>query len=118
MSITKVEEFLKNVGEDEALQAELSKALESENDREAVTALAKSKGYDFSSEELWAEIQKRQTEFNQQEDAGEISDEELEAVAGGAVTPLLAGNKQLFAPYCTCTLPADPFRPGSANLKW
>ena len=87
MSTKKVEEFLNNVGEDEALQAELSKALEAENDREAVTALAKSKGYDFSSEELWAEIQKRQAEFNQQEASGELSDEELEAVAGGG-TPL------------------------------
>jgi len=86
MSHTKVEDFLNKVGEDEALQAELSKALESENDREAVTALAKSKGYEFSSEELWAEIQKRQAEFNQKETAGELSDEELEAVAGG-VTP-------------------------------
>jgi len=86
MSTKKVEEFLNNVGEDEVLQAELSQALEAENDREAVTALAKSKGYDFSSEELWAEIQKRQAEFSQKEVAGELSDEELEAVAGG-VTP-------------------------------
>jgi len=52
-----------------------------------VTALAKSKGYDFSSEELWAAIQKRQAEFSQKEAAGELSDEELEAVAGGA-TPI------------------------------
>ena len=84
MSIKKVEEFLNNVGEDEALQAELSQALESsENEREAVTALANSKGYDFSSDELWAGIQQRQAEFSQHEAAGELSDEELEAVAGG-----------------------------------
>jgi hypothetical protein len=48
-----------------------------------VTALANSKGYDFSSDELWAGIQKRQAEFSQHEAAGELSDEELEAVAGG-----------------------------------
>jgi predicted ribosomally synthesized peptide with nif11-like leader len=90
MPLTKVEEFLNNVGEDQALQAELANALEAENDREAVTALAKSKGYDFSSEELWAAIQKRQAEFSQKEAAGELSDEELEAVAGG-VTPAAAG---------------------------
>jgi len=83
MSDTKVEEFLKKVEEDQALQSELAKALESENDREAVTALANSKGYDFSSDELWAGIQKRQAEFSQHEAAGELSDEELEAVAGG-----------------------------------
>jgi len=83
MSDTKVEDFLKKVEEDQALQAELAKALEAGNEREAVTALANSKGYDFSSDELWAGIQKRQAEFSQHEAAGELSDEELEAVAGG-----------------------------------
>ena len=84
MSDTKVEEFLKKVEEDQALQAELANALEGDNDRgEAVTTLANSKGYDFSSDELWAGIQKRQAEFSQHEAAGELSDEELEAVAGG-----------------------------------
>ena len=38
-SDTKVEEFLKKVEEDQALQAELAKALEAGNEREAVTAL-------------------------------------------------------------------------------
>jgi len=69
--------------------------LESENDREAVTALAKSKGYDFSSEELWAEIQKRQAELNQQEASGKLSDEELEAVASGispTIIPTIIGS--------------------------
>jgi predicted ribosomally synthesized peptide with nif11-like leader len=83
-----VEDFLNQVGEDATLQAELGQALESENDREAVTALANSKGYEFSSEELWAEIQKRQAELAQSQVTGELSDAELEAVAGGA-TPLL-----------------------------
>jgi predicted ribosomally synthesized peptide with nif11-like leader len=88
MEITKVEEFLNKIAEDEALQAELVKALEAENDREAVTELANSKGYDFSSEELWAEIQKRQAELEQKQTTGELSDEELEAVAGGG-TPMM-----------------------------
>ncbi|GCL37702.1 protein of unknown function, nitrogen fixation [Sphaerospermopsis reniformis] len=88
MENTKVEEFLNQISEDEALQAELAKALEAENDREAVTELANSKGYDFSSDELWAEIQKRQAEFEQNQTTGELSDEELEAVAGGK-TPLI-----------------------------
>jgi predicted ribosomally synthesized peptide with nif11-like leader len=73
----------------------LSKALESENDREAVTAPAKSKGYDFSSEELWAEIQKGQAELNQQEASRELSDEELEAVASGispTIIPTIIGS--------------------------
>ena len=69
--------------------------MESENDREAVTALAKSKGYDFSSEELWAEIQKRQPELNQHEASGKLSDEELEAVASGispTIIPTIIGS--------------------------
>jgi predicted ribosomally synthesized peptide with nif11-like leader len=79
-----VQEFLAKVEADQALQTQLAQALESDNDREAVTGLAKSKGYEFSSDELWAEIQKRQAEFSTREAAGELSDEELEAVAGGA----------------------------------
>ncbi|MEH2382896.1 MAG: Nif11-like leader peptide family natural product precursor [Nostoc sp.] len=79
----KVQEFLSKIEEDPALQTQLAKALESDNDREAVTALAKSKGYEFSSDELWSEIQKRQAEFSTREAAGELSDTELEAVAGG-----------------------------------
>ncbi|WGV27154.1 Nif11-like leader peptide family natural product precursor [Halotia branconii] len=86
---TTVQEFLNQIAEDPSLQGELAQALESENDREAVTAMAQSKGYDFSSDELWAEIQKRQAEFSAREAAGELSDAELEAVAGG-VTPTIA----------------------------
>jgi predicted ribosomally synthesized peptide with nif11-like leader len=89
MSNLKVQEFLNKVGEDSSLQTELSHALESDNDRQAVTDLAKSKGYEFSSDELWAEVQKRQAEFAAKQTGGELSEEDLEAVAGGA-TPLLA----------------------------
>ncbi|MEL6928999.1 MAG: Nif11-like leader peptide family natural product precursor [Cyanobacteria bacterium J06600_6] len=83
MTTAAVQEFLTKVGEDEALQAELAKALDAENDRQAVTELADSKGYDFTPEELWAEVQKRQAEGEEQQGEGELSDEELEAVAGG-----------------------------------
>jgi predicted ribosomally synthesized peptide with nif11-like leader len=85
MSITAVEEFLTHVGQDPALQTELTQALDADNDREAVTALAQSKGYSFSPDELWAEVQKRQADFKSDpptEDL-ELSDEELESVAGG-----------------------------------
>ena len=83
MTTTAVQEFLGKVETDEALQAELAKALEAENDRQAVTELADSKGYDFTPEELWAEVQRRQEEAKQKQAEGELSDEELEAVAGG-----------------------------------
>jgi predicted ribosomally synthesized peptide with nif11-like leader len=89
MSNPKVHEFLNKIGEDTSLQAELSHALESDNDRQAVTDLAKSKGYEFSSDELWAEVQKRQAEFSTKQTSEELSEEDLEAVAGGS-TPLFA----------------------------
>ena len=89
MTTTAVQKFFETVGEDEALQAELAQALEAENDREAVTQLAKAKGYDFSPEELWTEVQKRQAEAQDKVEAGELSDDDLEQVAGG-LTPTAA----------------------------
>jgi predicted ribosomally synthesized peptide with nif11-like leader len=83
MSIASVQEFLGKVSDDQSLQEELAIAMGSENDREAVTALAQSKGYDFTSDELAQEIENRQAEAQERQAAGELSDEELEAVAGG-----------------------------------
>ncbi len=87
MSAIAVQEFLEKLQTDESLAQELVKALEAENDREAVAELATSKGYEVTSEELWAEVQKRQAGLQQRQEAGELSDEELEAVAGGG-TPM------------------------------
>jgi len=78
----------------------LSKALESENDREAVTELTKSKGYDFSSKELWAEIQKRQAKFERKQAAGELSEEELKAVASGILMPMPSMSVMISIPLC------------------
>ncbi|QZZ21560.1 Nif11-like leader peptide family natural product precursor [Leptothermofonsia sichuanensis E412] len=83
MSNTAVQEFLTKVSEDQALQEELAKAMEAEDDRQAVTDLAQSKGYSFTADELWQEIQARQAEAQQRQESGELSEEELEAVAGG-----------------------------------
>lgn len=88
MSANSIQEFLTKVSEDQALQEELAKAMESENDREAVTELAKSKGYEFTAEELGSAIDQIQAEAQQQMDASELSEEELESVAGGA-TPVI-----------------------------
>ena len=87
MAITSVQDFLTKVGQDEALQTELAKALEAGNERQAVTELAQSKGYEFSPEELMAEVEKRQAAA--QEAAGELSDQALEEVAGGATPGLI-----------------------------
>ncbi len=83
MSAIAVQEFLEKLQADESLSQELVKALGSENDREAVTELAVSKGYEITSDELWAEVQKRQEDLKQRQESGELSDKELESVAGG-----------------------------------
>ncbi len=87
MSTQAANQFLQKVTEDPQLQEELAKALEAENDRQAATDLAAKHGYEFTPDELWAEIQNRQSEFQPGQDAGELNEEELEAVAGGACTP-------------------------------
>lgn len=87
MSTAAVQDFLNQVGKDAALQAELAQAMEAENDRAAVTELAQSKGYDFTADELSAEINQRQQEAATGQEAGQLSDEELEAVAGGGMIP-------------------------------
>lgn len=89
MSLEVVNQFLQKVTEDEQLQGELAKALEAENDREAATNLAAKYGYDFTPDELWTEIQNRQSEFQQKQAAEELSEEELEAVAGGFCSPAI-----------------------------
>lgn len=83
MSTTAVNEFLQRVIEDQSLQAELVQAMQAPNDREVVTQLGNQNGFEFTSDELWAEVQKRQQDFESRQAAGELSDEELEAIAGG-----------------------------------
>jgi predicted ribosomally synthesized peptide with nif11-like leader len=85
MSIANVQSFLEQVTQNQSLQEELATAMEAENDRQAVTALGQSKGYDFTADELWQEIQKRQTEIQSNKDAGELSESDLETIAGGGV---------------------------------
>jgi predicted ribosomally synthesized peptide with nif11-like leader len=84
MSTQSVTQFLARVETDEQLQEELAQILESAAntgtegaDRQGATELGKKYGFDFSAEELWAEIKKRQA------GSGVLSDDELEAVAGG-----------------------------------
>jgi predicted ribosomally synthesized peptide with nif11-like leader len=83
MSIEAVNQFLQKVTEDASLQEELAKALDSENDRQAATDLGAKYGYMFTPEELGTEIQNRQSEFQRKQNNGELSEKDLEAVAGG-----------------------------------
>jgi predicted ribosomally synthesized peptide with nif11-like leader len=89
MSMSAVQEFLTKVSEDQALQEQIAKAMESDNDRQAVTDLARSKGFDFTAAELGQEIQNRADTARQQAESGELSEDELESVAGGATPALI-----------------------------
>ena len=90
MSIEAVNQFLTKVTEDQELQAELAKAMEGENDRQAATQLGAKHGFQFTPEELASEIANRQSEFQTQQSANELSEQELEAVAGGATPGVVA----------------------------
>ncbi|WDD36985.1 Nif11-like leader peptide family natural product precursor (plasmid) [Nostoc sp. UHCC 0926] len=94
MSVEAVNQFLKKVAQDEKLQQELAKVLETQNnDRVDATELGAKYGYQFSADEFSQEIQRRQGEFQQRQQQENLSDRELEAVAGGTTpTLLLAGG--------------------------
>lgn len=87
MSKEAVNQFLQKVTENSQLQQELTKVLEAGNDQQAVTDLAVKHGYQFTADEFKAEIDNRQSDFQQRQAAGELNEEELEAVAGGAPSP-------------------------------
>jgi predicted ribosomally synthesized peptide with nif11-like leader len=84
MSVESINQFFQKLSEDEKLQQELAKAVESaENEGVATAELGAKHGYQFTSDELWQEIQNRHNEIQRSKEAGELNDEELEAVAGG-----------------------------------
>ena len=83
MSIQAVNQFLEKVAQDSKIQEELAQAMQAEDDRQAVVELGAKHGFEFTGEELMTEIEKRQQAAI---DSGELSEEELEAVAGGACT--------------------------------
>ncbi|MDJ0650319.1 MAG: Nif11-like leader peptide family RiPP precursor [Xenococcaceae cyanobacterium MO_188.B19] len=103
MTIEAVNQFLTKVGEDQQLQAELAQVMEAENDCQAATELAAKYGYDFTPEELASEIEKRQNEFQNNDTSDELSEEELESVAGGACTPAV-----LLGPSFNATIKMTP----------
>jgi predicted ribosomally synthesized peptide with nif11-like leader len=72
MSIAELERFEKDVHTDTALMTEVKAA---GTDEKAVVAFAKSKGYDFTVEELLEYVKKAKAS---------LSDEDLDKVAGGA----------------------------------
>ncbi len=125
MSLQAVRDFLSRVVEDEELLKELTLALEAEDDRTAVAKLANQRGFRFTPEELWTEVQNLQAEYVRQADAAvaALSDEELEEVAGGAipVMPLLLsgvmlGGATIMAPNASAR--TTSVLPQSQQPKW
>lgn len=73
MSLENIKKFNEAVSTDEALMEEVKKV---GTNLDELIALGKKKGYDFTAEEL--------TELSQKKE-GELSEEELDNVSGGAV---------------------------------
>ena len=81
MSQSELERFISDVKRSEKLQEELKAA---GADVGAIVKVAVDKGYDFSADELKAYVETKK---------GELSEEQLEKVAGG----LVAGAIEVFA---------------------
>ncbi|RMD68513.1 MAG: Nif11-like leader peptide family natural product precursor, partial [Cyanobacteria bacterium J149] len=76
---------------------------------EQVIKIARDYGFDFTPEEINDEIRKRQVEFNQRQEHGELTDEELEAVAGGEIviiTAMTAGGLTAILSFASVTAAA------------
>jgi predicted ribosomally synthesized peptide with nif11-like leader len=121
MSMSAVQDFFAKIAEDQSLQEELAKAMEAENDRQAVTDLAHSKGFDFTPEELAQEIQNRQAEAQRQIEAGELSEDELESVAGGEfmVVSMVKSMLGSVSPQVgSVSVQIKPWPPKTTKPKW
>ena len=108
MSIEAVNQFMQKVSEDVSLESELTQALNSENNLQAATDLGAKHGYTFSSDELSTEIQKYLS------DEEELSEEELEAIAGGGLGTLLKRGIHIIKRRLQGRKPV----PGSTQWRW
>lgn len=78
MSVNEISRFQKDLKENKELQKKL---IELGNDVNKIVELAKANGYDFTKNEI--------DELIQNKKAGELADEDLEKVAGGAVLSIV-----------------------------
>ena len=88
MSISEMERFAKDLQNDEAI---LEEVRDVGTDNQAVVRFANAKGYDFTLEEVEAIVAK----------SGELSDEQLESVAGGSYGVFLSGLADCFFVACS-----------------
>jgi predicted ribosomally synthesized peptide with nif11-like leader len=85
MSIDSLNNFMKLVATDESIDTKLQQAIGNQEGPaacETVASFGKERGYDFTPEEV-AEFRKTILSYNQGQESGELSESELEAVAGG-----------------------------------
>jgi predicted ribosomally synthesized peptide with nif11-like leader len=85
MSVEAVKEFFEKADTDEALQAQIQEMIEGKEEYGccAFAALAAEHGFEFTAEEMHDGIE----QLRSSEDERELTDEDLENVAGGAGYP-------------------------------
>lgn len=80
MSVEEIKRFQQNLKDDKDLQKKL---VDVGSDIDKIVEFAKSNGYDFSKSEIDA--------LSNRKKSGELSDDDLEKVAGGAVVSVVLG---------------------------
>lgn len=85
MSIEAVNQFLIKVIQKQQLRVEIARVIKTRNPRQAVTELGAKHGYEFTPEELVIQLQNYQNQSLARAASNELSEEELETVAGGMV---------------------------------
>ena len=84
MSIESVNQFFQEVGQDAAMQQQLQSATDKPSFVNKVMELGHQKGYGFSASEVETSLNSLAAQVQSQTGAdGELSEDELEAVAGG-----------------------------------
>ena len=96
MSEEDAKAFLKKLGEDKELQEKLKGA----DSEEKFLAVAKAAGFDFTKEE-WLSVVPKKNE-------GELTGEDLDAVAGGGVVDRVVPDLRRDAPGCGFRTVAPP----------
>lgn len=84
MARQSLDAFYNKVLDDAGLQAKLRGINDADRFVGTMVALGKNEGYEFSPDEVRNAIAENQAAYNRPAAGGELSDEQLEAVSGGA----------------------------------
>lgn len=113
-----MKETLKEFFQIASQDLELQSKLKATNDREAyihlVVELGKEKGYNFTSSQVVTALDTAEAQAGENGDlASQLSESELDAVAGGNIDDVVGGVKKLFSDTAQC---GDP-PPYKTHLK-